>query len=487
MYKASKLAAKKKRWDPAAEPEGPAAKQDSALMPPAPGVQASAPVQRTEEGADAQREAKLSSAITWASTAKIGKLSIRQLQKTLGVAETDVYDTETAGAVLDKQVSWGLKDADGRAGKTTFSRLGLVFTKEYTASTYNQEFWGQFLDEQGGVRPAFSGGISVAVYPHYKDQSNNNKEFLRQADPWAKRHQAVGVDESGGLKMNIPIPIKSTGEVIEKVNSITEGISNMLIENFFLKMGGQFEGSAGKIKNLGIFAHGMPYGLALEENDDYALLSQDRGTNRQSNVESFVQGLSGSLASGVNVQLFSCNTGREYNAKKPLEKEKYEHWQVSAKGGENSFGALLAEQLGQDATVYSHLTAGHTTRNFAAVVFGNEAGDSNGTHIFNLLYPDEFMTAEVDRLFPTLDTPSKEKAKALILKQMARHFKNTTSKEVSEVDPDFKGTSTNMGAEMFTDLARSKTLFQEHWKNKWLAAADNMKALKAAMKKAGLV
>lgn len=461
--------------------------QAGSLMPPVIGFKASAPVQMAGESTDAKKEAKIASALTWASTSKISSLSVKQLQKSLGISETGFYDEETASAVYGLQTGWGIKDPDGRAGKTTFARLGLVFTKESKASTYGTGFWNEFLDETGTVRPQFTNGISVAVYPHYTNQSNNNQEFLRQAGPWAKRYQAIGVDESGGLKTGVPIPIKSTGEVIEKVNSITTGLTQLLIDNFFQSGTSGFQLHTGKVKNLGIFAHGMPYGLSLEEDESYALLSQDRGKSRKANIESFVQGLSGSLAPGVNVQLFACNTGREFNEKKPLEKEKYEHWQVSAKGGANSFGALLSRQLGQDATVYSHLTAGHTTRNFAAVVFGKEAGENNGIHMFSLLYPDGFAASEIDRLFPSMEAASKEKAKAIILKEMAEHYKNTTSREVSEIDPEFKGTSTNMGAEMFTDLSKSRSLFQEHWKNKWIALEANLKQLKGKLKKAALI
>jgi peptidoglycan hydrolase-like protein with peptidoglycan-binding domain len=412
--------------------------------------------------------AQTAKAIEWAAKVKLGREAIAALQSTLGVDPVSgVYDEATAAAVYDKQQELKI-GADGMAGATTFARLGLVLTNEITAAGVGDK-------ELAEVQKRFPEGVTVAIYPLYKNQSNNNKEFKRQADPYAKSEGAIGLKDGSITIGQEAVTIKELGDVVETVQGIHRGLKAKYEQTQTAAQGGGGPApTAGagppaftKIRNLSLFSHGMEYGMALDAAGRFkggGLMAEQKGLY-PANIASFVKGIADAVTPDVHVQLFACNTAHDTTL------SDYEEWTKHGQGerrGAKSFAAALAAELGPEASVYGHTTAGHTTENFAALVFGKDAGGGEGgLHMFDRLYPEDFIQSELARLFPDQNDEQRAALHDSLREQMWAHYKDSISGEAHRGKKD-KRYAVQIGKEMFLNPDNAAALLHQDWTTNWI-------------------
>ncbi|HHG83291.1 MAG TPA: DUF4157 domain-containing protein, partial [Bacteroidetes bacterium] len=320
----------------------------------------------------------------------------------------------------------GFSKPDGRVdvGGTTWKLLtgqpvtkrkgGNTKTKADVAARPTLSASGDIIEQ---IKTNFPDGVNVAIYTKYaktgkKSKDNNNAEFPRAAGKYAKAFNSIGYDGSGTIKLGLAQPITDLAGVTNVINDVHK---LLLKEHKKTNQDSKDIPAFTKIKTLALFSHGMQWGLHLKQNGRYnARIDSDK---EEKKFETFVKGIKGSLKDDVVVNLFACNAGREADGT-----EKKGVWGLDAaekQDGSSSFGAKFAEELGGDASVYAHLSAGHTVNNYSARVFGKDAGkdaskDQAGVHIFRLLYDDAFVTAEATRL---------GKTKKAVSAKMWKHFK----------------------------------------------------------------
>ncbi|MFN8397208.1 MAG: DUF4157 domain-containing protein [Bacteroidia bacterium] len=375
----------------------------------------------------------------------------------------------------------GLSQPDGRvdAGGTTWKALTgqKVAPKPQTQTqTTPQTGGGKDAPTKVDQRPAltttgdmfsqikqnFPNGINVAIYADYdktgdKAKDGNNAEFPRAAGAYAKSFNSVGYDASGTLKLGLAHPIKSLADITKIIND-THALLKREYEKSTTTPAAELPAYT-KIKTLALFSHGMPWGMHLGGSGKYNLRIDSKA--EQEKFKQFVSGIRGSLTADVDVNLFACNAGRETDGT-----EKEGVWGLDAaekQDGSSSFGAALAAELGKDASVYAHLSAGHTVNNYSARVFGKDAGkdatqDKGGVHIFRLLYPSTFVESEAKRLGKT-----KEQVSAKMWKHFTQRMSDGHSGKFSITNAQGKAEKIQLGSEMFSDLERSKTILQTDW------------------------
>ncbi len=458
----------------------------------------------------------------WAADTDLGAEAIQQLQTSLGIDPTGVYDDATINAVYNRQVTnnEGKSDnkkgkEDGIADKTFFKQHGLLFTGKITNAKAMPDFVRQILDEDGNPKPAFQNGITVGCYTHYDDQKENNQTFWKVANPWAKHNSAIGINEAGELQIGVPLKVTETHEIVEMVQSISRSLQEVFWTNWNATVNDYFQGPVmvpawTQVKNLAIFAHGMPYGVGTDAGGAYrdglvAGQPDDRKYRETApNIESFADGLQGAIKNDVNVQLFACNAAREFDEENHLKKSGNEHRQRpdgQEMGGDTSFAARLQEELGEDSTVFGHLTAGHTTNNFTSLAYGKLAGEDGVVHIFDVLYPDTFIDSELLRLFPELTEEQRMAIRPGLRDEMWSHYKSSISDEylrqagktqvkhwkqpkqteeqkAAGIEPEvvyrqlgerlYEEGIPDLGAEMFTNTEACRTLMNQNFSDVWM-------------------
>jgi|GEM_PF-4179922 len=310
------------------------------------------------------------------------------------------------------------------------------------------------------IQTEFPSGVNVAIYTHYANQSSNNQEFPRAANEYAGIYNSLGFDGTGNLILGHAFPITDLTGVVTTINDVNKVLVNEW-KNSPQYTEGDPEPAYTKIKTLTLFSHGMPYGLQLVEAGRYNMRIDSEA--EEARFEAFVRGISGSLTSDVDVGLMACGAARESDGTEPNE-----IWYKSSadeQDGSSSFAGRLASELGDEASVYGHLSTGHTTNNYSARVFGADAGgaqeDGGGVHIFYRLYPDTFVASEAARL---------EKTEDEISGWMYRHY---TGRMADSHQGNFdmaisaeEGAATSeLGALMFTDIERAGTLLQADWQD----------------------
>lgn len=426
----------------------------------------------------------IKAAQAWSTKEHLGIEAIQALQGTLGVPVSSSYDEATVKAVYARQRLAKPKGKIRNAGKATpefFARLGLISTRTIVAATIDDATLQQ-------IKERFSGGVTVAIYSLYdygdKKKRHNNAEFVTQANRFATNQFAVGID-GGTIAIGRPVPIKALGEVIEVVQSIHRGLAERAAAS---KEPGAKEPiqppAFTRVKNLALFAHGEPYGLGLNQKNEF--ITGGGGLHARptavypANVKAFVQGLAGAVAPDVQVQLFACSAARDDNKKKESSADWQGHKQGERKGAK-SFAAELAQQLGPSATVYGHTTAGHTTENFAARVFGQGAGPG-GLQMFDVLYDDAFIQAELRRLFALKTDEERAALYPSLREQMWAHYTDSISaehnrggfktvtdpvtkkkKRVKNAPKRYPAGTPPLGQEMFINRENAKRLLRADW------------------------
>jgi hypothetical protein len=415
-------------------------------------------------------DAQVASALAWATKSKMGTEAIKEIQNVCGITQSGAYDEATARAVFAKQQELKI-GADGQAGPTFCQRTGLIFTHEITAATVADK-------DLDAVKAAFPHGVTIAIYPNFDAGVSGKAEFKRAADEFAKNQQAVGLSGSA-VALGVACPIKEVGDVIEVVQSIHRGLLQKWTASQPPGAGGNAGAAEGatqaatppdytKVLNLALFCHGESWGMGLNAKNDFSgggLHNKTTHGVNPSNVEAFVRGLSDAVVKGVRVELFACSTGHDET------RSDYDEWtnhKQGDKAGGDSFASSMAQALGPDATVSAHTTVGHTTENYAARVYGAEAGGGmEGITLFDSMYPESYVQSELVRLFSDLSDEDRTSRHDSLREQMYAHFKDAILGDHKRADKD-KRYPVPMGQEAFVNPNHARALLDADWKTNWI-------------------
>ncbi|MEC9070783.1 MAG: hypothetical protein VX938_00330 [Myxococcota bacterium] len=387
--------------------------------------------------------------------------AISQLQRHLapgskwGVRPTGTYDLATARSVMDADAS-----TRGVASEGFFEERGLMVfqTGEALVPPDLREILARHKD-----------GLTLSLIANYQS-SGNDAEFHRRGNAHAQEYGSVGVSGEG-LSLGTPILIDRVEDMPQKilqvVNNIRAAWRDLYLQSAhsMASIGVEFPEwhPCCFVKNLSLFAHGIQTGLSMNQAGSYrsglhdGRSVQEDGVssydlNQGSTVKGFVQSVAGVLAPDVDVQLFACNAGLSPN----VEGEDWSRPDPGPQGGEDSFAyhfleALRAEGM-DDSSVFAHITAGHTTENFSARVFGARAEEVNGegasASLFDLVYTPDYVAAQVTALGNGATVADVRKRMwRVVLREMYR-------------DGAPRG---DLGMKLFTDLDRTRTHFQQVW------------------------
>lgn len=407
---------------------------------------------------------QITAAGTWAGTADIGTEAISALQTALGVTASGTYDEATIRAVFAQQKQWqpnGAVTGPGQARAAVFQRLGLIFTTTIANATVGDP-------DLATIQDRFPDGVTIAIVPDFKNGVSGRTEFFSQASIFAANQQAVGLT-GGAIVLGEAIRIEEAGDAIEAVQSIHRGLE----ARWRASLDTGAEGPAPevpawtKVKNLALFSHGEDWGMGFNADNDFSQGGLHSNTTRSgrnpANTQAFADGVRSAVGSAVRVQLFACSAGAD------TDRTSYEEWTRHEQGdrsGNDSFGESLQTAMGEDATVYAHTTVGHTTENFAARVFGAESGEGEGgVHAFELMYPETFVSTEVQRLFPADPAETQLMREPSMREQMWAHFKDSITGEHGRPNKRY---AVPMGQEMFVNPSNARTLFHADFTT-WIA------------------
>ena len=293
-----------------------------------------------------------------------------------------------------------------------------------------------------------------ADYPRTGDQAedNNNNEFRIQGRGAAQRYNTVA-SVGGQPQLDASVAIRSKTDIEQAVMNAHVAVQSRY--EAVKPPGAPADVRFGKVKNLMIFCHGLRRSLHLP------------GENvTQNNVESFVQGISSATLPNVNVQLYACST---------------------ATVGDDYFASVVAETLGDEASVFGHTTAAHTTENHEATAFGAIAnGAADGIAMQDVLFPASFVDSEVVRIWGTIENPeTATRARNTLQSKIRTYYARIAglsagwrSRERQGLADDIPGEGgvygqlSMMGREMFINPDRARTLAQSHFQE-WIAGHRN--------------
>lgn len=430
------------------------------------GVQRQAVQRKPDKDAPKEMTDKqVQAALAWVTTSKIGVEAIKEIQGVCGIDKTGTYDEATAKAVFAKQQELHI-GADGMAGATFCQRTGIIFTHEITAATVADK-------DLDAVKAKFPNGVTVAIYPNYNSGVSGRSEFKLQADTFAANQQSVGLS-GGAVVLGQACQIVEVGDVIEVVQSIHRGLLKKWTDTQPTSAAAGSDPKAAeppaytKVLNLALFSHGESWGVGLNAKNDFSgggLHNNKTNGVNPPNIEAFVRGLSDAVVKGVRVELFACSTGHDTG------RSDYDEWTNHTQGdkaGGDSFASSMAQALGKDATVSAHTTVGHTTENYAARVFGAEAGGgAQGITLFDAMYPETYVQSELVRLFPDLSSDDRGARHDSLRDQMWAHFKDAVLGDHTRSAKD-KRYPVPMGQECFTNPGHARSLLDADWKTNWI-------------------
>ena len=357
------------------------------------------------------------------------------------------------------------------------------------------------------VQKKHAGGVTVALYANYDyggaAEKSNNAAFPAEATTFAANEEAVAAS-GNAVSLGVPIAIDDVSQVVV----VVQRIHLALVDKWRQSQKSAAEGAAAptaapaadppaftRVRNLALFAHGMPFGIGMDKKNAFTL-HREKGLN-PSNVKSFVSGLTGAVAPDVRVQLFACNAALGQNDPQ----EWLKPTQGERKGGD-SFAAELAAELGPEASVYAHTAAAHTTELTSARVFGKDAGGGGGgVHIFDLLYDEAFIQAELHRLFPDSKdvAPMHDPLRAEMWLhyqssmynfvkvpvvgadgQPAKNADGTPKTRTQGVPKTYAKGEHPLGHEQFGEIEQAKTKLHKDWTDTWIKDADHLARVKPA-------
>lgn len=423
------------------------------------------PLPAAATGADLS-EAEIAAATAWAARENLAPEAIRELQAKLGVYASGAYDRVTAINVYLKQREWqprGRIATPGQATKDVFARLGLMSFRAITAATVGDA-------EVAQIQQQFPAGVTITIYANYdyggEATRANNAEFFRQAQVFATNQRSVGM-KGGAVALGVPMPVDEASQTIEIVQAIHRGLVAKWRSSQPQDAAPAAPPPWTRVRNLALFAHGESWGMGLNKSNAFMRGGIHSSSNElnPANVQAFVKGLQGALAGDVAVQLFACSVAHD-DARAPAD-----GWGKPDEGGRygaNSVAANLANALGPNASVYGHITVGHTTENYAARVFGAGAGGGQGgVHLFDVMYPAEFIDSELTRLFPAKQEMQRAALRGPLRDQMWRHYIDSIQGDHFRTGKA-KRYPVPMGQEMFVNPENARRLMQQDWQTNWI-------------------
>ena len=224
--------------------------------------------------------------------------------------------------------------------------------------------------------------------------SDQAAEFHSQAGSFSKEYHTLNVS-SGALKKDVYRKVKNYSEFKNGILEAGRAVVKCLEDH---PRPGYDDSKCSQIKNLTVMTHGFTTGLNF-----------GGGYFNNSDIPDFGATVYGYLNNNaLRVQLYACSAARNKDTKENW----YERYtgdiikeQDPFKGGKGSFAQLLSEEMGPDATVFGHTTAGHLSGNYAARCYGKMAnGAVHGKHMFDVYFPQSFVAEQAKRIGKSEDT-----------------------------------------------------------------------------------
>ena len=307
------------------------------------------------------------------------------------VRPSGTYDLTTARAVYDVDAGTG-----GLAEPKFFADRGLFYF------TRGAELIPPAFADVAAKHPE---GLTVSLYANYGNK-HQGAEFRRRAEEHAQTYNAMGVDGNAAV-MGLAIPVDRVEEVPQRLHQIARAVEaswRQMVDSMSTELGLPGRESAQipkfcKIRNVALFAHGMHYGLSMNRENSYNRgLTDGRAGSNPSNIRGLALTASGVLTEDVRVQLFACNAGASTR-----DDGDWNQPTAGDQGGEESYAAKLREALdatGKESTVFAHITAGHTTENLSARVFGAQAEEAapgaTSASLMDVVFPPEYVAAQAE-------------------------------------------------------------------------------------------
>jgi hypothetical protein len=279
-------------------------------------------------------------------------------------------------------------------------------------------------------------GITIALYADYDPGHDGREEFIRQARLAAGAHHAV-LAVGDDLVVGRPAGVRRHTDVGAIVNRTHEA----LVARYRATRldDAPEEPAFVRVLDLEIFCHGTHRAL---------LLPDDRLSTR--NVGELLAAMGGALHAGVNVEMFACD----------------------AASGDGSLAEVMSEALGDQASVFGHTSARHSTRNPDARVFGAAAGGAEGgRHMQDVLFPPAFVDHEVKRLWGAVPPAQRSELRTALRERVHDFYQMAVSMGalrdpigralVDELVPGAPGNP--FGREMFTDPVRTAAIAQRYF------------------------
>lgn len=183
------------------------------------------------------------------------------------------------------------------------------------------------------------GGLRVAVYLQNTQGKNNDAEFRRQADQYAKDHQTYGVS-GGKFKRGVAMVIDD--EVSDLMESVTNE-ANILLDDFPELFDEANPKPDVKIHMLSVFTHG-----------GRQRLKAGKTGNRWISPDKFVKGMAPLLTASPIINLYACKVAGAV----PVDEENF------VTEVQESLTEQLNEIYGESfVEVWGHTSTAHTTFN----------------------------------------------------------------------------------------------------------------------------
>lgn len=273
------------------------------------------------------------------------------------------------------------------------------------------------------IRDNYPDGYNIVLAYNGSDQAG---EFHSQANSFSKEYHTLNV-ASGALGKDIYRKVKTYDQFKTGILETGLAVVQCLEDN---PREGYDDSKCSQIKNLTVMTHGFSNGLNFGSN-----------SFKSANISEFGSTVYGYLNnSALRVQLYACSTA--------LAPNNDEDWFERRGGygkpipeidpfnkGKGSFAQLLSEEMGPDATVFGHTTAGHLSGNYAARCYGKMAdGAVHGKHMFDIYFPQSFVAEQAKRTGKSeIDT------RTSMYSTYMNNFKGNNSGRDTFMDPEGKG------------------------------------------------
>lgn len=194
-----------------------------------------------------------------------------------------------------------------------------------------------------------AGGINIAMYMIGDPDSNNDREFKRQATTWAGNHGAFGLNGATPTK-DYAMPLShDPGKLVTDLLAAIQrelGTSDII-----------------PIANVALFSHGGQRSMQI---DSQGAGGSERWARADGKVvKDFVSAVKPALTASAKIHLFACTAAKDRDPTKDRDDPTRT----------DSFAEDLQEMTGVE--VWGHENAAHTTGNSRLVLVDDEDGDAN--------------------------------------------------------------------------------------------------------------